>query len=201
MVLKLRYCWLLCWLLAVVALGAGCGKEERGEAVRLSQVLTQKQVNFASANTLEKSFISSARAWCGGITANGGGQGEALNQNAAVAAELAKSAVAIGAELSLVRQAVDDLSLKEDYPQNVRATLVTQLTKRQRSLQDMRALLEQAGPEFLAYRQVKTYKGDSYPGGIGKLDTLLSSYSVPGDDVGTALAALKTKYNLTAGEL
>ena len=65
----------------------------------------------------------------------------------------------------------------------------------------MRALLEQAAPEFLAYRQVKSYKGDVFPGGIGKLDAMLSNYAIPNDDVGTAIAALKEKYKFTAGEL
>ena len=194
--MKLRY-----WLLAVVVLGSGCGKEEHAEAVRLGQALTQKQANFANANALEKVFVGSARAWCGGITSNGAGKGPALDQNAAVATELAKSAVAIGAELSQVRQAVDDLSLKSEFPQGVRATLITQLTKRQRSLQEMRALLEQAAPEFLTYHQSTTYKGDLYPGGIGKLDALLSAYAIPNDDVATALVALKTKYNFAPGEI
>ncbi len=189
--MKFRYCWLV----AAVALGSGCGKDERDEAARLTKVLTEKQANFASANALEKTFIGSARAWCGGITANGGGKGAVLDENAAVAAELAKNSVAVGAELSQVRQAVDDLSLKEEFTQGVRATLATQLTKRQRYLQDMRALLDQAGPEFLTYHQSKTYKGDLFPGGLGKLESMLDSYAIPNDDVGAALGALKSKYN------
>jgi hypothetical protein len=188
-------------LLAVAALCTGCGKEERSEAIRLSQALTAKQANFANANALEKSFIGSARAWCGGITANGAGKGEALDQNAAVAAELARNSVAIGAELSQVRQAVDNQSLKSEFPQGVRATLVTQLTKRQRYLQDMRALLEQAGTEFLDYEKSKTYAGDLFPGGLNKLEAMLDRYAIPNDDVKTALAALKEKYNFTAGEI
>jgi len=195
--LKLKYCWVV----VMIALAAGCGKEERTEAVRFSKALTEKQVNFVNANVLEKSFVASARAWCGGITANGAGKGEALDQNAAVAAELAKNAVAIGAELSQVRQAVDDQLLKSEYSQNVRAALVTQLTKRQRYLQEMRALLEQAGPEFLTYRQNKTYAGDLFPGGLGKLEALFDRYAIPNDDVAVALTALKTKYNFTPGEI
>jgi hypothetical protein len=195
--LKLTYSWLA--VLAVVLVG--CGKEERTEASQFSKVLTAKQANFANANTLEKSFISSARDWCGGITANGSGKGAALDQNAAVAAQLAKNAVAIGAELSQVRQAVDDLPLKSEFPQGVRATLATQLTKRQRYLQEMRALLEQAGPEFLTYKANKTYAGDLFPGGLSKLEAMLDRYAIPNDDVGTALTALKTKYELKSDEL
>ena len=195
--MKLRYGWLV----VALALGTGCGKEERAEAARLSKVLNEKHANFTTADALEKSFVSSARAWCDGIATNGAGKGAALDQNAAVAAELAKNSVAIGAELSQVRQAVDDQSLKTDYTQNVRAALVTQLTKRQRYLQDMRALLEQAGPEFLTYKQSKAYAGDLFPGGIGKLQALLDRYAIPNDDVAAALATLNSKYNFAAGEI
>ena len=48
--------------------------------------------------------MNSARAWCTGITTNGAGRGAELEQNAAVATEIAKSAVAVSAQLSQVRQ-------------------------------------------------------------------------------------------------
>jgi hypothetical protein len=190
-----------CLLLAVVAILAGCGKQERMEAVQFAKTLKEKQVNFVSANALEKDFVSGARAWCGGITTNGAGKGAELDQNSAVAAELAKSAVAISAQLSQVRQAIDSQSLKEEYAQSVRAQLTTQLTKRQRSLQDLRALLEQSAPQFLEYRRNKAYTGDTYPDGIGKLDALLQAYKPPDDVVGTALAGLKEKYSLSDSEI
>src|SRR6266567_991156 len=190
-----------CLLLAAVAFIMGCGKQERTEAVQLAKVLAEKKVNFASANTIEKDFVSSARAWCGGITANGAGRGVELDQNATVAAELAKSAVAVSTQLSQVRQAVDGQPLKEEYPRNVRNVLITQLTKRQQLLQDMRALLEQSAPQFLEYRHSKAYVGDTYPDGIGKLDALLHTYKAPEDVVGTSLAALKAKYTLSDSEL
>jgi hypothetical protein len=109
--------------------------------------------------------------------------------------------VAISAQLSQVRQAVDGPSLNEEFTQDVRNTLVTQLTKRQRQLQDMRALLEQSAPQFLEYKQSKAYVGDTYPDGVGKLDAMLHSYHAPEDALGTALGALQTKYNLTGAEL
>jgi hypothetical protein len=195
--LKSRY-W---WFLAAVAFASGCGKQERIEAVQLSQVLKKNQANFATANSVEKDFVGNARAWSGDITANGAGRGVQLDQNAIVATELAKSAVAISAQLGQVRQAVYDLSLKEEYPQSVRDTLITQLAKRQRLLQDMRALLEKSVPEFVEYRHSKTYVGDTYPGGIGELDALLQAYKPPEDAVGSALAGLKTKYKLSDAEL
>jgi len=197
MILNSRHCLLL----AAVALLTGCGKQERIEAVRLAKVLAEKKANFASANTIEKDFVSNARAWCGGITANGAGRGVELDQNATVAAELAKSAVSVSMQLSQVRQAVEAQPLKEEYPRDVRNVLITQLTKRQRLLQDIRASLEQSATQFLEFRHSKAYVGDTYPDGIGKLDALLHTYKAPEDAVGTALAALKAKYRLSDSEL
>jgi hypothetical protein len=190
-----------CLLLAAVACIAGCGKQERAEAVQFAKTLKEKKANFASANALEKDFISSARAWCGGITTKGAGRGVELDQNAAVAAELAKSAVAVSAQLSQVREAIDSQPLKEEYPRSVRNGLTTQLTKRQRQLQDMRALLEQAAPQFLDYKKSKAYAGDTYPDGVGKLDALLGAYKPPEDAIGAALAALQSKYSLSDTDL
>ncbi|HYW44653.1 MAG TPA: hypothetical protein VE959_17460 [Bryobacteraceae bacterium] len=190
-----------CLLLAAAVLITGCGKQERSEALQLAKALTEKKANLASADAIEKDFVSSARAWCGGITANGAGRGAELDQNASVAAQLAKSAVAASTQLSQVRQAVDAQPLKEDYPQSVRNTLVTQLTTRQRQLQDIRALFEQSATQFLEYRQSKAYVGDTYPDAIRKLDMQLKAYKEPEDVVGTALASLKAKYSLTDSEL
>lgn len=191
-IVKGRY-W---WFLAAAAFASGCGKQERIESVQLSQVLEKNLANFATANSIEKDFVSNARAWSGDIAANGAGRGAQLDQNATVATELAKSAVEIGAQLGRVRQAVYDLSLKEEYPQSVRDTLITQLATRQRLLQDMRALLEKSVPEFVEFRHSKTYAGDAYPGGIGELQALLQAYKPPADAVGSALAGLRTKYKL-----
>jgi hypothetical protein len=188
-------------LLAAIVCLPGCGKQEHNEAVQLAKALTAKKADYASSNKTEKDFVDSARAWCAGITTNGAGRGAELDQNASVATEIAKSAVAVSAQLSQVRQAVDDLPLKEEYPKEVRNTLITQLTKRQRTLQEMRALLEQSAPQFLEYRKIKTYAGDTYPDGIGKLNTMLGAYKEPEDAIGIALASLKTKYGLTDSEL
>jgi hypothetical protein len=190
-----------CWLLAATLCITGCGNQARTEAVQLAKALSAQKANFADANAMEKDLISSARAWCGGITANGAGRGAELDQNAAVAGQLAKSAVAISAKLSQVRGAIDDQPLKEEYPRSIRNTLTTQLTKRQRLLQDVRAMLEQAAPQFLEYRHNTSYAGDTYPDGVGKLNTMLGVYKPPEDELGTALAALQTKYSLTSSEL
>lgn len=190
-----------CLLMAAVVGITGCGKQQRIEAVNLAKALTAKKADYASSNTIEKDFVSSARAWCAGITTNGAGRGAELDQNASVATQIAQSAVAVSAQLSQVRQVVDDLPLKEEYPKEVRNTLITQLTQRQRLLQDIRAMLEQAAPQFLEYRKIKDYKGDTYPDGIGKLNTMLGTYQEPEDAIATALAALKAKYGLSDSEL
>jgi hypothetical protein len=184
-------------LLSAVAFLTGCGKQERIEGVQFAKALAKQKANFASANTIEKDLVSSARAWSGGITANGAGRGVELDQNAVVSTELAKSAVAVSSQLSQVRQAIDSQPLKAEYPRNVRNVLTTQLTKRQRMLQDMRALLEQSAPQFLEYRHSKAYVGDTYPDGVGKLDVLLRAYKAPEDALGSALADLQAKYGLS----
>jgi len=196
-VLKARYCLLL----AAVTFITGCGKQERSEAVQFAKVLTGEKNNFASANTIEKDLVSNARVWCVGIIANGAGRGVELDQNAAVAAQLAKYTVAVSSELSQVRQAIDRQPLQEAYPREVRDELTTQLTKRQRLLQDMRASLEQAAAQFLEFRHSKTYVGDTYPGGVEKMATLLRTYHAPEDAVSDALTALQAKYGLSASEI
>src|ERR1039457_5449579 len=133
-----------CLLLAAAGCIAGCGKQERNEAVQLAKALNAKKADYASSNTIERDFVNSARAWCAGITTNGAGRGTELDQNASVATQIAQSAVVVSAQLSKFRQAVEAQPLKEEYPREVRNTLITDLTKRQRMLQDMRALLEQA---------------------------------------------------------
>ena len=191
----------LCVLAALAVCITGCGRQERIEAVQLAKALHAKTADYAASNKTEKDFIESARAWCTGITTNGAGRGAELDQNATVATEIAKSAVAVSAQLGQVRQVVDDQPLKEEFPKQVRNTLITELTKRQRVLQDMRALLEQSAPQFLDYRKLKSYAGDTYPDGIGKLNTMLGSYTEPDDVIAAALKALKEKYGLTDSEL
>jgi hypothetical protein len=179
----------------------GCGGKERTEAVGLAKVLTSKKADFDKANAAEKSLIASARAWSGGIVENGAGRGAELDQNAAVATELAKNASETSTQLGLVRQAVYDLPLKEEFTGSVRSTLITEITRRQRFLQDVRSLLQASVPDFQAYKLKKGFAGDAYPGSIGKLQGLIQNRSAPQDAVAEALESLKTKYSLTAGEM
>jgi hypothetical protein len=191
----------ICVVVAAAAVLAGCGKQERLEAVGFAKVLSDREANFTEANAIEKDFIANAQAWCAGIVESGSGRGAVLDQNAAVAAELAKSAVAVSAQLSEVRQAIDAQPLHEEYTRTVRNAVTTQLTRRQRMLQDVRTLLESAATQFHAYRQSKSFTGDAYPDGIAQLNTLLASYKPPQPAVETALSSLKSKYHLRDNEI
>jgi len=192
--------WRVYLLLAALASLAACGKQERLEAVGFAKVLAAKQANFTSAGVIEKEFVDNARAWCGGITGSGSGHGPELDQNAVVASELAKSAMAASAQLSEIRQAIDAYTLQQEYPRSVRNALTTQLTRRQRMLQDVRAMLDDSAAQFRQYRATKS-AGDTYPDGISKLVALLASYKPPEDALASALSALKSKYNLADGEI
>ena len=194
---KLRYCWLL----AAVALFSGCGKEERTEAIRFSKTLQQKSADFASANAMEKDFQASARAWCESVMTNGSGRGDQLKQNVSVAKDLANSAAFISTKVGAVRQAIYDEPIKQEYPQSIRVNLITQLTKRQRSLQEARALLDDSAAGFLELGLGHDYKGDSYPDTIPKLNVMLEGSTSPKDVVGEAIQSLKTKYNIEDAEL
>jgi hypothetical protein len=194
---KLRYCWLL----AAVGLFSGCGKEEHAEAVRFSKTLQQKSADFAGANAMEKDFVASARSWCSSIMENGSGRGDQLKQNMAVAKDLATSAAFISTKVGLVRQAIYDEPIKQEYPQSIRVSLITQLTKRQRFLQEARTMLDDSAAGFLELGLGHDYKGDSYPGPIPKLNVMLEGSSSPNDVVGEAIQSLKTKYNIQAAEL
>ncbi len=198
--MRISNSWFYVSLAAGVCL-AGCGKQEHNEAVQLAKALSAKKADYAKSFAIEKDFIASARAWSDGIVAKGAGRGAELDQNATVATEIAKSAVAVSAQLDQVRQVLDAQPLKEEFPREVRNTLIMALTKRQRALQEMRSLLEQSAPQFLEYKKIKTYVGDTYPDGIGKLNTMLGNYTEPEDAIATALGALKAKYSLTDSEM
>jgi hypothetical protein len=100
-----------------------------------------------------------------------------------------------------VRQAIYDEPIKQEYAQSIRVSLITQLTKRQRSLQEVRALLDDSAPGFLDLGRSRDYKGDAYPGGIPKLDAMLGAYTSPQDLVGDAIKSLKTKYDIQDADL
>src|SRR4051794_28314233 len=110
----------VCGLAVVLALCAGCGKEERREAISLYKVLSEKRAAFAEGSSTEKQFVATVRTWCESIMANGSGSGKALEKNATVARDFAKSADAISAQVGQVRQAVYNLTVTKEYTQAVR---------------------------------------------------------------------------------
>jgi hypothetical protein len=195
--MKLRYCWLV----AAVVLSAGCGKEERMEAVRLDKLLTEKKAAFAESNAQEKEFVSGVRSWSTAISTSGGGVGAQLAQNVSIAQDLAKSAASVSAEVGLVRQAVYDQPAQKEFIQGVRNTLIGELTRRQRLLQDIRMALQETATAFQGFQQSRDYKGDTYPAGIDKLNRLMGSYKEPVDAVADAMNALTAKYNIKDADL
>lgn len=180
--------------LAAIVLSVGCGKEERREAAALNKVLTEQHSGFTSSIANEKDFVSSVRGWCAGITTAGGGRGATLDQNLTVAQDLAKSAAAISAQVGQVRQAVYDLPLQKEFTQGVRSTLIGELTRRQRELQEFRSALQDTATAFDGFRQSRDYKGETYPAGIDKLSQALQRYKEPGDALADALNTLSAKY-------
>lgn len=181
---------------AAVILLTGCGKQEKTEGTSLANALAAKQANAAEADRIEAEIVSNARAWCAAIVAGGSGRGVEVEQNASIASALSKSAVAASAELSAIRQAAEAETLQAEFPRKVRSNLVTALQKRQRLLQDIRAMLDDAATQFRGYGQSRAYTGDTYPEGIAKLGAMLEAYKPPENAVGTALGALSEKYNL-----
>jgi len=71
-----------------------------------------------------------------------------MKQNEAVAKDLATSAAFISTKLGAVRQAIYDEPIKQEYPQSIRVGLITQLTKRQRFLQEARTMLDDSAAGF-----------------------------------------------------
>jgi hypothetical protein len=195
--MKIRYCWLL----AAVLIWTGCGKEERREATTLCKLLHQKRADQAAVNALEKDLVGSTRGWYEGIINNGAGRGKGLDENAASAKALSQSAALVSTQLGQLRQAIYDQPLKEEYTEGVRGTVINQLMKRQRTLQDVRSALDACAADFVGFGQSRAYKGDTYPAGIDKLNSLLGGYTVPEDSMGKAITDLKAKYEITDADL
>jgi hypothetical protein len=191
--MKFRYFWPL---LAVVFLLTGCGKEEKREATELCNFLQQRQADFAAANAQEKDLFGSTRAWAESIIAQGSGHGRGLEENAASADALANSASAVSGQLSQLRQALSDLQLHKEYPQTVRGNLENQIMQRMKKLQEVRTNLTSSAANFREFAQSRAYKGDSYPGGIDKLNSILGSYSAADEVLAKAVTDLKEKYKI-----
>jgi len=187
---------LLICLLASTPIFTGCGKETHREAVALCQVLEKNQPNYNTANGMERDLVASTRGWTETITTAGAGKGAELTQNAAVAKELAKSADLISTSLGELRKSVYDQEIKKEELQTVRTTINAQISKRQKFLSELRAVLDETSVQFDGLAQSRAYKGDTYPAGIDKLTRLLQSYHSPEDAVRQAVESLKTDYDI-----
>jgi len=190
-----------CWLaLGALVLG-GCGGAAHREAVGLSKVLLEGRQEYTAANATEKDLVTATGNWAGRIIANGAGRGAQLEQNAAMADDLAKSAEAVSTQLGQLRKSVYDLALQQEFVQGVRSSLITQITKRQRTLQDLRTSLTEGAAAFRELSQTRAYKGDSYPQAVDKLNQMAQNYSASPDFLAEALNSLKTEYGIKDLEL
>jgi hypothetical protein len=189
---KPAYGWLA---LAAVAL-CGCGGAAHQEALGFCRILANGQAGFAGANATEKDLGVAASAWADVLIKGGAGRGDQLLQNAKVAGDMANSADQVSTQIGQLRKAVYDQPLKEEFVQGVRSTLITQLTSRQRTLQELRSAFTESAAQFRELSQMRAYKGDSYPTAIDKLNQMLQGHKPPEDAVGNALAALKEQYGI-----
>lgn len=192
---------LLICVLAGGALFTGCGRQAQREATALCQVLEKSQPGYNNANAMERDLVASTRGWTESIMTGGAGRGDELAQNAGVAKELAHSADLISTVLGELRKAAYDQAIQKEDVQAVRSTINAQISKRQKFLSDIRAVLMETATQFEGLGQSRAYKGDSYPAGIDRLSQLLQSYHSPEDAVRQALETLRGNYGIkgTAG--
>lgn len=189
------------WLTIALSVLWGCGGAAHQEAVGFGRILMQGRAEYAAGNAAEKDLVTAARGWAEGIITKGGGRGDQLGQNAKIAGDLAKSADQISSQLGQLRKAVYDQTLQKEFTQGVRSTLITQITKRQRTLQELRTALTDSAAQFQELSETRAYKGDSYPTAVDKLNQMVQSYQAPADVVGEALTSLKNEYGLKDAEL
>lgn len=193
----MRYALLIC-LLACTTLFTGCGRETHREAVALCQVLERGRLDYTTANGMERDLVVSTRSWTDTIVTSGAGHGAEVMQNAGVAKELARSADLISTQLGGLRKAMNDQPLQKEELQAIRATINAQISRRQRFLQEIRAILQDIGAQFETLSQSQAYKGDTYPPGIDRLSQLLQGYHSPEDAVRLAVESLKADYGIGA---
>jgi len=195
--MKLRFGWLP---IALAAL-CGCGGAAHQEALSLCKILANGHADFLAANAKETELMAATAAWADTIIRSGAGRGGQLEQNAKVAEDLANSADQVGTQVGQLRKAIFDLALQQEFTQGVRSTLTTQLTRRQRTLQELRTALTESAAQFRELSQTRSYKGDSYPTAIDKVNQMAQTAKPPEDVVGQALSALKDKYGIKDSDL
>lgn len=193
---------LIVWIAACIVL-CGCGRQAHREAGALCQVLVKNQAAYGTANGMERDLVKSTRQWTETMMTGGAGKGLQIAENAGVAKELAHSADIISIQLGELRKTLYDQTVQTEELQAIRSTINTQISKRQKFLQEIRGVLDQTAVQFVALGETRAYKGDSYPAGIDRLVALLQSYHSPEDAVGQAVDSLKADYGVTcaAGEV
>ena len=189
-----------CCIAAAVAVLCGCGAG-RQEALSLGKVLTENRQEFSGGSATENDLVAATRGWAEGIVANGAGQGAQLEQNVAAADDLAKSAGLVSLQLGQLRKAVYDLSLQKEFTQGLRSALITEITRRQRTLQDLRSALTDSAGQLRLMGQTRAYKGESYPAAIDRLAQMTQGYKPPKDTVGDMLTTLKNEFGIKDVEL
>jgi type VI protein secretion system component VasK len=187
----MRIAILACAALLVLA---GCQKDERADAARLTKALTDLQAGATAALTIENEMLNRARPWCAGMTAAGTGHDTELDENTATAADLARQARAANGRWESIRQTLLAQRLRAEVPRNIRAALTAQISKHQAALEQLRAALDDTAAQFKTFAQDRAYTGDTVPPVVTKLDHILGSHDPPTDDVAAALSDLHAKY-------
>jgi hypothetical protein len=67
-------------------------------------------------------------------------------------------------------------------------------SKRQRFLHELKTLLENSAPGFRQLAEQRSYQGDSFPGGLDKLNSMVVGYDVREGTLDEAITKLQEKY-------
>jgi hypothetical protein len=180
---------------------SACGRQEKTEGVQLAKALNEKKTAFAKICAEENLVVDQVRKWSSDIVSNGAGKGPQLEQNALTALELSKNAVNVGNELSTLRQSISNIPLTTEEPGTIRANVMGEFSKRQRYLHELKTLLENSAPGFRQLAEQKSYKGDSFPAGLDKLNGMVTGYNVREGTLDEAVASLKEKFEIADTEL
>jgi hypothetical protein len=183
-------------ILPFLILLAACGNKERDEAVLLSKTLNEKKPEFAKINALENEFLSAAKSWCSPIVTTGAGKQGDVASLADTGVTLGESAATVSTSVGAFRKSLADMSLMQEGTASIRSSLVDLLANRQRSLYELKTMLDASAGALRSMSKEKDYKPDSFPDEISKLNDKLLSYRVREGILDDALTQLKENYDL-----
>jgi hypothetical protein len=183
-------------ILPFLILLAACGNKERDEAVLLSKTLNEKKPEFAKVNAMENDFLSAAKSWCSPIVTSGAGKQGDVAVLADTGVQLGESATTVSTSIGAFRKSLADMSLMQEGTASIRSSVVDLLANRQRSLYELKTLLDASAVALRSMSKEKDYKPDSFPDEISKLNDKLLSYRVREGILDDALTQLKEKYEL-----